>query len=243
MNVLGLIPARGGSKDPAGKNLALVAGKPLVAWTIECAKQSRLLDQLVLSTDDNAIAAVGRQLGIEVVRRPDRLATDDASTLDVVRWHLEGSYGCHAVMILQPTCPLREPADIDGAIELMERTGCDSVVSYVDVGANHPARMAWVKADKVDPFMTAYQFARRQELPPLSIRSGDIYLTRRAVLEKGSLVGDDNRAWVIPPERHCNIDCARDLKWAEFLMQEKREVPFWMECDFPGKPWERTDGD
>jgi CMP-N-acetylneuraminic acid synthetase len=228
LNVLGLIPARGGSKDPPNKNLAIVAGKPLVQWTIECAKQSALLDQLVLSTDDNAIAAVGRQLGVEVVRRPDRLATDEATTLDVVRWHLEGSYGPHAVMVLQPTCPLRQPADIDGAIELMERTGCDSVVSYVDVGANHPARMAIVDGngsmmllddlDRPEQARKA-QFARRQDLVAVSIRSGDIYLTRRAVLEAGSLVGDDCRAWVIPPERHCNIDCARDLKWAEFLMR------------------------
>jgi CMP-N,N'-diacetyllegionaminic acid synthase len=197
----------------------MLAGKPLLAWTIECAKRSKELAAIELSTDDDAIAAVGRQHGINVVRRPEHLATDDATTLDVVRWHLFGLQ-VDAVMVLQPTCPFRRTADIDGAIQLMRTTACDSVVSYVRMGDCHPCRMAAAKDDgRMIPYeIGGFEFARRQDLPPVYLRSGDIYLSTVATIDSGRMIGEDVRGWVIPEFRHCNIDTATDLKWAEFLM-------------------------
>lgn len=234
MRVLGIIPAKGTSRGIPRKNLAPLCGKPLLWWTIDSTwKASRLSDEIV-STDDDDIARQVRYSMAwngwtpRIEMRPTELAQDDTPTIDVLRWHLnQQDVKPDAVMCLQPTCPLRRPEDIDGAIEWMERTGCDSVVSYVSVGANHPARMALVHpvtrcvliADGYPPF------ARRQDLTPVYIRSGDIYLTKREVLESGSLVGKDQRAWVIPPERFCNIDESLDLvrAAAQFEWLKERE--------------------
>lgn len=221
MRVLGIIPAKGTSRGVPRKNLAPLCGKPLFAWSVHAAQKSRLSDLLV-STESDHVAAVARHLAVRVVFEPSHFAAAGGDTLGVLQWNLnQQDAKPDAVMCLQPTCPLRRAADIDAAIELMERTGCDSVVSYVSVGANHPARMARIAGDsRVLPIDENGTFARRQDLEEMFIRSGDIYLTRREVLESGSLVGKDQRAIVIQPERWCNIDTRMDLLLAELLMKE-----------------------
>jgi CMP-N,N'-diacetyllegionaminic acid synthase len=227
MRVLGIVTARGGSKGIPGKNLALLAGKPLIAWTAEAARASRL-DRIVLSTDDAEIARVGAELGLEVpFMRPVELAADDTPTIpvlqDVIR-RLEATGDRYdAIFTLQPTNPLRRGSDIDGAIELLESTGADSVISFVDVGEWHPARMKTIDEEGrvLDPpFAEPFEGQRRQDLPRLWLREGSVYLTRRDVLvEQGSLKGRDCRAWKMPEERACNIDTPFDLWFAERLLQ------------------------
>jgi CMP-N-acetylneuraminic acid synthetase len=128
-----------------------------------------------------------------------------------------------AVFTLQPTNPLRRPEDIDGAIDLLEQTGADSVISFVDVGEKHPARMKFITAQgKVidPPFKEAFEGQRRQDLPKLYLREGSVYLTRRNVLmEQSSVQGSDCRAWLIPQERTCNIDTPFDLFLAEQMLK------------------------
>jgi CMP-N-acetylneuraminic acid synthetase len=128
-----------------------------------------------------------------------------------------------AVLTLQPTNPLRRPSDIDGAIELLESTAADSVISFVDVGEKHPARMKYIgqHGEVIDPpFGEQFEGQRRQDLRPLYLREGSIYLTRRDVLmENNSFKGDDCRAWLMPPERACNIDIPFDLVMAEWLIE------------------------
>src|SRR5579872_4842684 len=144
MRVLGIITARGGSKGIPRKNVALLLGKPLLAYTAEAALASKKLTRTVLSTDDPEIATIGKQLGLDVpFPRPAELAKDDTPTIpvlqDVVR-RLEAMGEVYdAILTLQPTNPLRLVSDIDGAIELLERTGADSVISFSDVGERHPA--------------------------------------------------------------------------------------------------------
>jgi CMP-N,N'-diacetyllegionaminic acid synthase len=189
---------------------------------------SRKLTRTVLSTDDEKIARVGRELGLEVpFMRPAELAGDDVPTLpvlqDVVR-KLEASGEAYdAILTLQPTNPLRRAKDIDGAIELMEQTGADSVISFVDVGERHPARMKWIDAEgrvSDPPFAEVFEGQPRQQLKKLYLREGSIYLTRRSVLmEQNSLKGKDCRAWIVPEERARNIDTPFDLQIAEHLLQ------------------------
>ena len=227
LRVLGIVPARGGSKGIPQKNLAPLLGKPLLAYTAEAARGCGRLARVVLSTDDNLIAEAGLIWGLEVpFLRPPELATDDARTIDVIRdvvlrLEAEGDV-FDAIMTLQPTTPLRRPEDIDGAIGLLEETGADSVLSFVDVGERHPARMKLLDLDGrvVDPpFGESLECQRRQELPRMYLREGSIYLTRRDVIvNQRSFRGTDCRAWLVPRCRACNIDDPFDLFLAAQMM-------------------------
>jgi CMP-N-acetylneuraminic acid synthetase len=228
MQVLGVITARGGSKGIPKKNIALLMGRPLLAYTADAALAARSLSRVVLSTDDPEIAEEGRRCGIEVpFLRPAELAGDATPSIpvmqDVVR-RLE-SEGCRydATFLLQPTNPLRTSGDIDGAVELLERTGADSVISFVDAGERHPARMKAIdETGRVidPPFGEAFEGMPRQLLPKLYLRDGSVYLTRRDVLMEGnSLKGRDCRAWIMPEERAWNIDSPFDLFIVEQMLR------------------------
>jgi CMP-N-acetylneuraminic acid synthetase len=228
MRVLGIITARGGSKGIPKKNIAPLMDKPLLAYTAEAALRARRLSRIVLSTDDGEIAEVGRRCGIEVpFLRPAELAGDATPTVpvlqDVVRRLEDAGDRYDAVFLLQPTNPLRTTADIDGAVELLERTGADSVISFSDTGERHPARMKTVGEDgRVfdPPFAERFEGMPRQQLPRLYLRDGSVYLTRRDVLmEQSSLKGADCRAWIIPEERAWNIDSKFDMFIVEQMMK------------------------
>jgi CMP-N-acetylneuraminic acid synthetase len=225
--VLGIVPARGGSKGIPRKNLALLLGKPLLAHTAEAALAARSLARIVLSTDDDEIAAAGRSLGLEVpFMRPPALARDDTPTIpvlqDVVQRLERDGDQFDAIFVLQPTNPLRRPADIDGAIELLARSGADSVISLVEVGAHHPARMKLVDAQgrvHHPPFVESFEGQPRQQLAKLYLREGSVYATlRRVLMEQNSLQGEDCRAWIVPPQRACSIDTPWDLFLAEQML-------------------------
>ncbi len=229
MKVLGIITARGGSKGIPGKNLVKVGGKSLLAHTAEVALQSKL-NQVVLSTDDAAIAAEARRVGVEVpFMRPAELAKDDTPTLPVLQdvvARLEAmGKSFDAIFTLQPTNPLRLVSDIDGAIDLLNRTGADSVIGFSDVGERHPARMKTIDPNGrviEPPFAEQFEGQRRQDLPKYYLRDGSVYLTRRDVLmNQNSIKGTDCRAWLIPKERALNIDEPFDLDLCEFLLQQE----------------------
>ena len=234
MRVLGIVTARGGSKGIVRKNIVPLLGKPLLAYAAEAALAAKRLTRIVLSTEDEEIAEVGRAWGLEVpFLRPPELARDDTPTIpvlqDIVRKLEARGDRYDAVLTLQPTNPLRHPEDIDGAIELLERTGADSVISFVDVGEKHPARMKFILSDSrvIDPpFAEEFEGQRRQDLPKLYLREGSIYLTRRDVLmEQNSLKGRDCRAWIIPEECACNIDTPFDFFLAEQMLRYATLTP------------------
>jgi CMP-N-acetylneuraminic acid synthetase len=211
----------------------LLLGKPLLAYTVEAALGSKRLSRCVLSTDDETIADLGKQLGVEVpFLRPSELARDDTPTLPVLQHAVRtleamgSSYD--AVLTLQPTNPLRKIEDIDGAIELLDRTGADSVISFVDVGERHPSRMKWIDSEgrvTDPPFAEAFEGQPRQELKKLYLRDGSIYLTRRSVLmEQNSIKGRHCRAWIIPAERAQNIDTPFDLMIAEQILKAEGKL-------------------
>jgi len=210
------------------KNIVPLLGKPLLAYTLEAALASKRLARTVLSTDDPEIAEVGLRWGAEVpFFRPPGLAGDDVPTLPVLQHavrELEARGDNYdAILTLQPTNPLRRAQDIDGSIELLERSRADSVISFVDVGERHPARMKWIDSEgrvSDPPFAEEFEGQPRQQLGKFYLREGSIYLTRRSILmEQNSLKGKDCRAWIIPPERALNIDSFLDLLVTEQILK------------------------
>jgi CMP-N-acetylneuraminic acid synthetase len=208
-------------------------GKPLLAYTAEAALRSTSLSRVVLSTDDPDIAEAGRASGVDVpFLRPAELAGDATPTVpvlqDVVRRLEADGERYDATFLLQPTNPLRTTGDIDGAVELLERTGADSVISFVDTGERHPARMKTIDdtGRVIDPpFAEPFEGMARQQLPKLYLRDGSVYLTRRDVLmEQNSLKGKICRAWIMPEERAWNIDSPFDLFIVEQMMKWGRKT-------------------
>jgi CMP-N,N'-diacetyllegionaminic acid synthase len=227
MRVLGVVTARGGSRSVPRKNIRLLCGKPLLQYTAEAALASQRLERTILTTDDEEIAAVGRRCGLDVpFLRPAELARDDTPSLPVVQhvvqWVEARGDRYDAICLLQPTNPLRRAEDIDGAIALLESSGADSVISFVDVDGKHPARMKRIDAEgrvHNPPFAEQFEGQRRQDLPKFYLREGSIYLTRTAVLmQQHSFQGRDCRAWIVPEQRACNIDTPFDLFVAEQVL-------------------------
>lgn len=225
MRCLGVIPARGGSKGIPGKNLRPVAGVPLIVHTIRAASEAGRLTRTVVSTDDAEIARVAQDAGADVpFLRPAPLSTDDALAIDVLVHALEaiessGDEPYDAVLMLQPTTPFRTHEDIDGALGKLAETGADSVISVIEVGGHHPARMKFLEGDRLidPPFAEAVENQPRQQLRPMYLRNGAIYASRRATLLSGSFKGQDCRAWVMPRARSVNIDDLDDLAYATWL--------------------------
>lgn len=224
MRVLGLIPARGGSKGIPGKNIRLLGGRPLLAWTAEAALASRRLSRVVLSTDDEGISEAGRRCGLDVpFLRPAELARDDTPTLPVVRHALETlEDGFDAVCLLQPTSPFRRAEDIDACIAMLEERGLDAVVSVLPVPAEHNPHWVYFE-DGAGLLRLAtgedQPIPRRQELPPAFHRDGSVYVTRRDVVMQGSLYGRRLGGYEMPEARRSvNLDTPADWERAEKLV-------------------------
>ena len=236
MRILGIIPARGGSKSIPLKNIVEVCGIPLIAYSIKSAIGSKLLEDLIISTDSLEIAKVAKKYGGSVpFLRPSEIATDSASSVDVVRHALkfmERSKGVvyDACMLLQPTNPLRSSSQIDQAINLFATTKLDSVVSMVNVGAMHPHRMYGLAENGIlEPFVKNLDnpMLPRQQLPPIYIRSGDIYLTSRDVVLNGAdLIGKKSLGLIVKPEDTINIDSETDLVVARSLIKSRKNSNF-----------------
>jgi CMP-N,N'-diacetyllegionaminic acid synthase len=228
---IAIIPARGGSKGLPGKNILVVAGKPLIAWTIEAALQSGLFRRVIVSTDSPAIAEVTRTCHGEVpFMRPAELAQDDtpgtAPVLHAVRWLQEHEGFCpDFVMLLQPTSPLRTAEDISCAMELIAQNRADAVVSVTAVDA-HPYWMKRVDGTgRITDFMPLHKpVTRRQDLPAVYALNGAIYLIRRhALLEQETLFPSDTHALIMPRERSLDVDTAWDLYLADLVLQDRRQ--------------------
>ncbi len=226
--VLGVIPARGGSKGIPGKNLRTLAGRPLLAYTAAAAAASTCLSRVVLSTDDPAIAEAGRTLGVEVpFMRPSALASDGAPMLPVLLHavHTLAHAGFHAdtVVLLQPTSPLRRAEHIDAAVEMLDATGADAVVSVVEVPHQfNPASVMTLEGDRLHPCTAGPIAPRRQDKARVYARNGPAVLAvRTRTLEAGSLYGEDTRALVMSPRESLDIDAPWDFELAELLVSRR----------------------
>lgn len=224
--VLGVITARGGSKGLPRKNVLHLAGKPLLAWTIEAAKASRLIDHVILSTDDDEIATVGREWGCDVpFMRPAHLAGDNVSAYQVVRDVLERFAGEYSVVVLlQPTSPLRLAVDIDASLEQLSRSKAPSCVS-VTTALKSPYWMFKMAEDRhLERLMPLPETGgQRQLLPPVYVVNGAVYVAKTDwLLKVGDFIGDGTVAYVMPSERSIDIDSAADLVLAEWMIKSAK---------------------
>lgn len=218
-----LISARGGSKGIPRKNIKLIAGKPLIAWSIEAALRSRLLDAVVVSTEDEEIAEVARQWGAWVpFLRPSELAQDDTPGVDPVLHALEQLLDFDSVLLLQPTSPMRATEDIDACIGLAHDMQASSVVS-VSEPEMHPHWMYRLSADhRLQPIIDKPAILRRQELPPVYAINGALYYARADWLRRHhTFITTETLAFIMPAERSLDLDTMLDWKIAELLLKER----------------------
>jgi CMP-N,N'-diacetyllegionaminic acid synthase len=227
LRVLALIPARGGSKGVPRKNIKPLAGKPLLAYTAEAALAAKHLTRVVLSTEDEEIAAVGRACGLDVpFLRPAELAQDTTPTLPVVqhalRWLMNQGETFDALCLLQPTNPLRRAADIDACLELFAAQQADTVFTVLRVPAEHNPHWVYFKTDDGSLRLSTGEAApipRRQDLPTAWHREGSVYVTRtEIVLERNSLYGARVLGFEIDPSHSVNIDTLADWQRAEEML-------------------------
>jgi CMP-N-acetylneuraminic acid synthetase len=229
--ILAVIPARGGSKGVPRKNIRPICGKSIIAYTIETALAARhLLWRTVVSTDNPEIAAIARKHGADVpFIRPADLAGDMVPTLPVLQHAVrfverQDGLTLDWILLLQPTSPLRTWQDIETALNLARDGACDSVISVVQVIAEHPIFMKRIEDNRLMPFcIEEKEGTRRQDgQPPAYMRNGAIYLTRRDVLMKhNSIWGRIIRPYIMPPQRSVNIDSELDFKLAEIMLAEQ----------------------
>jgi CMP-N,N'-diacetyllegionaminic acid synthase len=225
--ILGIIPARGGSKGIPGKNIRLLDGNPLIYYAVEAARSSNLVDRLILTTDSEAIANVGRDMGIEVpFLRPQELARDDTPMLPVIEHVLDFTeaqgWQPDIILLLQPTAPLRRAEHIRSAVKMLVDTKCDSVVSVVEVPRHYvPDFVLRLEDGRLMPYLDGPLVTRRQDARPAYSRDGTIYAFWRDVLvTKHNIYGDDCRPLLIPGHQSCNLDTMNDWQEAEKMIIE-----------------------
>ena len=225
MNTLGIIPARGGSKRVPRKNLRLLGGKPLVAWAIGAALGATRLSQVVVSSDDDEVLQIANAFVLcRGLRRPDELSHDRAPAISYVHHALatlesEGAGPFESIAIIQPSSPLTLPEDIDGTLELLERSCADSAVSVAQIDhAIHPIKLKTMQGDRLLPYLTEEQGRMAShELPVLFVRNCAVYASRRATIDAGQVIGADCRGYIMPSGRSVDINEEIDLLFAEFL--------------------------
>lgn len=220
---LAVIPARGGSKGIARKNIKPLAGKPLIAWAIESALRSEVLDAVVISTEDEEIAAVARDWGALVpFLRPSALARDDTPGIDPIMHALEQLPDFDGVLVLQPTSPLRTTEDIDACIELAQKLQAPSAVSVTKL-EKHPFWMYRLDADqRLHALIDAPAVSRRQDLPAVYALNGALYYARADWLRQHrAFVSTETVAYVMPPERSIDLDALLAWEFAELLLKKR----------------------
>lgn len=236
MRVLGLIVARGGSKGVPRKNVRLLAGRPLIAWTAEAALAATRLDRVMISTDDAEIAAVAGEYGVDApFARPPELARDDTPTLPVVQHALRTLTAAgdryDAVCLLQPTSPFRSAGTIDRCIEVLATSGADAVVTVLPVPPEHNPHWVYFRDGNGSLRLSTGEsqpIPRRQALPPAYHREGSVYVTRsEVVLSRESLYGERVLGVEVDPAYSVNIDTPADWERAEALAirSGERAVP------------------
>jgi N-acylneuraminate cytidylyltransferase len=202
--VLAIIPARGGSKGIPRKNIKVIAGKPLIAWTIEAAQASKLINRCIVSTEDSEISTLAIRYGVEVVNRPLELATDEAST-EAVLSHVLEKIACETVVLLQPTSPIRNPHLIDECISEFFENSYDSLATgymckCVEYGKND---------------------LRRQDIHGFFYDDGNVYVMRSDLLKNGDRYGQRTGRKTISRWENVEIDDDFDFWVAEKILLEK----------------------
>jgi len=225
--VVAVIPARGGSKSVPGKNIRPLGGKPLLAWSIDVAKQVSEIDRIIVSTDDSEIASVAREYGAEVYPRPPHLATDDAVVIDTLKDLIRALGAEHEtaeiLLLLEPTCPFRTAEDVHACLRLLATDDYDSVATFTDAELN-PHRAWKIEGQTPVVFVPgAIPWIPRQQLPRAYQLNGAVYATRIAglILSTQSVLFGRIGAVKMPRARSVDIDDAIDFMVAEQLVAQQ----------------------
>ena len=230
MKILAIIPARGGSKGVADKNIKLLNGKPLLAYTSEIAVQSKMLSEVMVSTEDEQIKNIAARLGMKVpFMRPQALAQDKTPTIDVIihalEWYEKQNIFFEAVCLLQVTSPFRTVEFLDKAIAKFIESDCDSLVSVQKVPHEYNPHWTFEVNDEGNLKIATGEIRiipRRQDLPTAYHRDGSIYITKTTVLlEEHSLYGRSTAFIESDPDLYANIDTMEDWKNAEKMLRNK----------------------
>jgi len=224
-SILAIIPARGGTKGLPRKNIRMLAGKPLIAWTIEEAKKARYIDRLILSSEDNEIIDTAKQLGCEVpFVRPAELAMDETPGILPILHAIDTINDKYDyVVMLQPTSPLRQAIDIDGCIEMCLTQKAPACISVVEPGES-PYLMFKIDNNGLTVPITDLGFttARRQDLPRTYAINGAVYVFNTDWIKKNPVfMTSETRFFIMPRERSWDIDTTLDLKICDFLLSNK----------------------
>jgi CMP-N-acetylneuraminic acid synthetase len=224
MKVLGIIPARGGSKGVHKKNIRMVDGKPLIYYSIEVGKKSKLITDLIVTSDSDEILDVVKKYKCNYFKRCDENAQDNTPIEPVVFEVLKKiKIKYDFIVLLQPTAPIREVEDIDNVIQmLINNKDLDTVVSVVELEDIHPARMYSINGNmEMKPLNPLLERKRRQDLDPVYLRNGAIYATRiDTFLKTKKLINDSKKAYIMPESKWANVDTERDLLIVELLIKE-----------------------
>ncbi|MFO0680444.1 MAG: acylneuraminate cytidylyltransferase family protein [Sandaracinus sp.] len=228
MPVLAIVPARAGSKRIPDKNLRPVGGVPLVVHAFRTARAAKTVDRVVCSSDDPRVLALAAAESVTPIERPAELAGDASPAIDYVRHCLgvldESGFSADVVVILQPTSPFTTSADVDATVDLLHSSGAESAVSVVKLDhAIHPVKLKRMVGDHLLPYLEDERGRMAtHELPELYVRNCSVYVTRRSVIERGQLLSDDCRGYVMPRERSIDINDPIDLELADWLWSRRR---------------------
>ncbi|MBI4992210.1 MAG: acylneuraminate cytidylyltransferase family protein [Candidatus Harrisonbacteria bacterium] len=230
IKIVGIIPARGGSKGIPHKNIIPLHGKPLIYYTIRAAQQSKLLDTFMVSTDDPAIARVAKKYKADVpFLRPKRLAGDKSKDIDFLAHALQWlqknrGWDPDIIVILQPTSPFRTGKDIDNVLTFMHRHKCESIRTIIDPSPYNPFKM-WTlphgKSGRMKALLPTTNYRKlgtdvpRQMLPRYYLQVGLIYATKAKYIKGGRVWGSKVCGFIMPKEKFVDIDTYKDLKIAE----------------------------
>jgi CMP-N-acetylneuraminic acid synthetase len=226
--ILGIIPARGGSKGIPKKNIAPLCGKPLIAYTLDAAVNSKRLSDTIVSTDSQEIADIASDYGANVpFLRPAELSDDFSPTINAVI-HAVKEYEklynkyVNIVALLQPTAPLRTSEDIDKSIELMiNNPSSSSLISCYNCERVHPRIMYTIDNNIGASLFKDHKVGvRRQDFEDVYVRNGAIYLTKRKLLNEDILVDENPICYIMPERRSINIDSTYDIELAECLLSK-----------------------
>ncbi|MBM3910898.1 MAG: acylneuraminate cytidylyltransferase family protein [Thaumarchaeota archaeon] len=224
MQILAIIPARGGSKGIRNKNIRILGGKPLIAHTIIAAKKSKYINKVIVNTDDKKISNISRSYGANVpFLRPRKLARDNSSTIEVVKHTLEflrnnESYVPDIIVILQPTSPFRTVKLIDSSIEKLKKTDASCVLTVTKI-IKHPFSSFLLKGNTLKPFKRNFSnYDQRQKYPALYFPTGEVYTFWYKTLENhGSIYGKKIKPIIINAETAIDIDTPFDLFISEMI--------------------------
>lgn len=219
LRVLAIVPARGGSKGVSRKNLRVVGGKPLLAWTIEAARDSRYVDRVVVSSDDDEIMAVASSWGGDVpFRRPAELARDETPGIAPVLHAVNALPGYDLIVLLQPTSPLRQTQDIDACLEELERRAAPSCVSVCEAECHPYLAFQYLEDATLRGFVddAAVRNMRRQDFPAAWRLNGAVYAARVPwLLDVRTFVATGTVGYRMPTERSLDVDTLEDLAAAD----------------------------